>query len=39
MRQIAKALVRTYANDPDEADWDIVTDDRGARVGIVYLRN
>ena len=38
LKQIAMALRRTYEIDPDKTTWKVCKDDRGARVGIVFMR-
>lgn len=34
----ARALVRVYGIDPAKTTWQVVTDDRGARAAVVFLR-
>ena len=38
MRTVARALRTELEIDPEKCNWKIVKDDRGARVGIVFLR-
>lgn len=38
MLTIARAVRNTHGIDPDKTTWKVVKDDRGARVGIVFMR-
>jgi len=38
MLTIARAVRKQHGIDPDKTTWKVVKDDRGARVGIVFMR-